>query len=351
MLLCVPSAADTVDGVETRFPSMYENDSLRAQVLTGVRLTVNDEFAAAESLFIGLAGTHKESPIGPMFVAAAIHAQMLDEESPSRRYEFDRWINETQRRTKNWRNAEPDNGEPEFILGAAEGYSAVFEARWGGWFAALKTGLRSKNHCDDALRKDSSLVDALIGIGNFNYWKSAKTEFINWLPIVTDDREKGLVQLRRVITDGVFSKAAARASLAWALINEGDYTNALAHADTLRAEYPGGGSPLWIAGYACFGLYRWEDALEHYTELEHRINARGAGNYYNLIECAYYQAHCYQGLGKWREALAACHKALAYPIQPDIEERQKDKLRELRSLQKTLKELVTGTAATEQNTQ
>jgi tetratricopeptide (TPR) repeat protein len=326
---------------------MYDNDSLRARVLTGIHLTVNDEFAAAESLFVDLAGTYQESPIGTMFLAATIHAQMLDEESPSRRYEFERWINETRRRGENWRSAKPDNGEPEFILGAAEGHDAVFEARWGGWFAALKKGLRSKNRCDDALRKDSSLVDAYIGIGNYNYWKSAKTEFINWLPIITDDRAKGITQLKQVIAEGVFSTAAARASLAWVFINEGDYTAALAHADTLLREFPGGKSPLWIAAYACFGLYRWEDALSYYSALEERINTTGPGNYFNLIDCAYYQAHCHQGLGQWREALAACHKALAYPIQPDIEKRQQDKLDELRDLQKTLKELVTGTAAAE----
>jgi tetratricopeptide (TPR) repeat protein len=183
-------------------------------------------------------------------------------------------------------------------------------------------------------------VDAYLGIGNYNYWKSVKTDFINWLPIVADDRQKGLEQLRYVTADGALSRSAARVSLCWALMHEGDFTEALAHADTLATEYPGAKGPLWIKAYASFGLYRWADALNLYNELERRILAAGPGNYYNLIDCAFFEAQCHHGLGQWSEALNACHKALAYPAPKEIEERQMDKLDRLRKLQNKLKVMV-----------
>jgi hypothetical protein len=123
-------------------------------------------------------------------------------------------------------------------------------------------------------------------------------------------------------------------------MHEDDFTAALAHADTLATEYPGAKGPLWIKAYANFGLYRWADALNMYNELERRILAVGPGNYYNLIDCAYFEAQCHVGLGQWSDAMNACHKALAYPAAKDIEERQKDKLEHLRELQKDLKEMV-----------
>jgi len=319
---------------------MYQNDSLRGAILTGIHLTANDQFAAAESLFTELAGEHPSSPVGPLFTAATIHAQMLDEESPARHDEFEQWLTKAETLAENWRKAQPSSGEPEFVLGAALGYDAVYESRWGGWFAAAKKGLRAKNHFAEAVKLDTTLVDAYLGIGNYNYWKSVKTDFINWLPIVADDHRKGLEQLRYVIADGVFSKSAARVSLCWALMHDGEFDVALAHADTLKAEYPDAKAPLWIKAYASFHLYRWSDALNLYNELEQRILAVGPGNYYNLIDCAYYEAQSHNGLGQWTDALKACHKALAYPAPTDIKKRQKDKLNRLRDLQKELKEMV-----------
>ena len=330
-------AAETASA---EFPSLLQTDSLRETVLSGINLAANDQFAAAESLFAGLVQVYPSSPIGPLFVAATIHAQMLDEESPARYSEFETWLTMAETRAENWRTAEPESGEPEFMLGATLGYDAVCESRWGGWFAALKKGLRAKNRFADALERDSTLVDAYLGIGNFNYWKSVKTDFINWLPIIADDRQKGLDQLRRVASEGILSKAAARVSLCWALMHEGDYTSALAHADTLAAEYPDAKGPLWIKAYASFGLYRWTEALGLYNELEPRILTIGPGNYYNLIDCAFFQAQCHYGLGEWAEALNACHMALAYPVPQDVEKRQKEKLDRLKDLQKDLKAMV-----------
>jgi tetratricopeptide (TPR) repeat protein len=337
LILVAPSWADEDS---TRYVSLFTPGPFQDTILTGINLTANDKFAEAESLFVDVGQSHPHSPIGPLFAAAAIHAHMLDTESPARFNEFETWLTLAERRAKEWRDADPESGEPEFILGAALGYDAVYESRWGGWFAALKKGLRAKNRFADALKRDSTLIDAYLGIGNYNYWKSVKTDFINWLPIVADDRRKGLDQLRRVTTEGTLSKAAASVSLCWALMHDGDFTSALAQADTLGMQHPDAKTPLWIKAYASYGLYRWDDALKLYGELERRILADGPGNYYNLIDCAYFEARCYYDLGRWSDAMNACHKALAYPAPREIQKRQDDKLDDLRKLQKELKEMV-----------
>ena len=164
-------------GLRTRYPSFFHVDSLKMIIQKGIELTFTDRFAKAESLYAAVSDAYPSSPIGPLFAAATVHAQMLDSESPQRRGDFLRWLNMSKERAERWRAAEPRNGEPEFVLGAALGYQAVYESRWGGWFAALKQGLRSKNRFAAALKKDLSLADAFLGIGNFNYWKSVKTDF------------------------------------------------------------------------------------------------------------------------------------------------------------------------------
>lgn len=322
------------------YPSMFHDDSLRIIILEGVRLTFNDRFAAAESLYAHLALTFPQSPTGPLFAAATIHAQMLDSESPQRHADLERWLDEAKSRALRWHAIEAQNAEPEFVLGAAAGYEAVFESRWGGWLAALKQGLRSKGHFDAAIRRDPDLTDAYLGIGNYNYWKSVKTDFINWLPLIPDDKTKGLEQLRHVATAGLLAAAAGRVSLGWALINERRYEEALAQGDTLALLFPDGKGPLWIRALASFALSRWEQSRALYNEIERRILAEGPGNYYNLIDCAFFRAQCNFHSGRWSETLSECHKALAYPTLPGTRERQKNKLARLRRLQSELKEKV-----------
>ncbi|MBI5867517.1 MAG: hypothetical protein HZB43_04385 [candidate division Zixibacteria bacterium] len=339
VVLCsLDASSDQLDA--NLYPSVFRNDSLRQIVRRGIELTFNDQFTAAESLFARVANEYPVSPIGPLFAAAAVHAQMLDGESAIRSDEFFAWLNRTKVLAERWRDADPKSGEPEFVLGAALGYQAVYESRWGGWFAALKQGMRSKNRFADALKRDSTLTDALLGIGNFNYWKSAKTDFINWTGIIADDRTKGLAQLAKAATSGVLCRAPARVSLGWALINERRYAEAYACAETLAIEFPQGKGPLWIEALAKFGLYEWDQSRQLYADLERPLLAEGSGNYFNLIDCAYFCALCNFYSGRWRQTLDDCHKGLAYPAPPDIRDRQSSKLKKLRELQESVKQKI-----------
>lgn len=335
LLSSVTAAGET--SPKSDYPSIFKDDSLKETVLQGIELTFNDQFTTAESLFAEVAKSYPASPVGPLFAAATVHAQMLDSESPQRRGDFFAWLDRARNLAERWRDKEAGSGEPEFVLGAALGYQAVYESRWGGWFSALKQGLRSKNRFAEALKKDSSLTDALMGIGNFHYWKSVKTDFINWTGLIADDRNMGLSQLEQAAKASVFCRAPARVSLGWVLINEHRYAEAFACAESLRAEFPLGKGSLWIAALAKFGLYEWDESRRLYTVLERRLLAEGPGNYYNLIDCAYFCALCDYYSGRWRETLENCHKGLAYPALPGIRDRQASKLKKLRDLQEEVK--------------
>jgi hypothetical protein len=348
VIAAVPAAAGAVDtDTGGRYPSFWRDDSLRAQVLAGIEATGNDRYAIAESLFSDLSRRFPSSPVGPLFVAGTFQAQMLDCESSERYAEFRVWLTETERRARALIGLNTAVSEAEFALGAAAGYDAVYESQWGGWFAALKKAMRANGHFQAALAADSSFFDAYLGIGNYNYWKSAGTGFLRWLPFIPDTRERGLQQMLTAAQRGTFARQAARASLATALLHEERYAEALAHADTLAARFPEAKSPLWIMAQADFKLYRWEASRDLYGEIERRILLVGPGNYYNLIECAYYRARCDFEDGRWRDALTECHRALAYPAPWEIKDRQKDKLKELRKLQERLKRLVATTSHAE----
>lgn len=327
---------------EPGYVSFRQDSVLRAGCLAGIQATLNDRFAEAESLFAGLASEFPESPLGPLFAAGAVQAQMIDTESPARSASMSRWLEESRRRTQRLRASGAAPAEVAFFAGIALGYEAIYESRWGGWFAALKQGLRAKNRFREAFREDSTLVDALVGIGNYHYWKAARTDFINWLPFIPDTREQGLAELRRVISAGTVTREAARASLARALIHDERYAEALAHADTLAGEFPDGKVPLWMQAQANFGLYRWDAAHDLFDEIERRLRRDGPGNYFNLLVCAYHRAFCDFESGRWGEAIDECLQAMAYPLSEPVRKRHKKTLSELRDLKRKLKTMLKG---------
>jgi tetratricopeptide (TPR) repeat protein len=327
--------------VESAAPSVITLDAIRERALEGLALSLNDRFRSADSMLVELSESAPLSPLGPLFAAGNLQAEMIDTESDALRQRFLDRVNLAQTRVEaaiSLRGASV--AEEEFVLGVIAGYRAVYESRWGGWFAALKGGLRAKKHFERAIKLDSTMCDAYLGLGSYNFWKSAKTDWVNWLPVVSDSRNKGISMLERATQCGVYTRATAHAALASAFFHDGRYHEALAQADTLARLAPGGKAHLWLRARAHYSLYEWDSATHAFDLLEARIRADGKGNYFNLIECAYYRAQCHWGAGRYEQALNECGRALTYPAPDDIKVRQRKHLNELRTLQRKLLRLL-----------
>lgn len=327
---------------------LRQDDSLKSAALSAIALTYNDHFADAESVLVQMADASADCPLAPMLLAGTIHAGMLDSESHDRRGDFRRWLTETHRRALALSADDPQSAsEAAFAQGMTLAYDAAYEAHFGGRFATIKKGIRARNRFNETLAADSSFIDAYFGLGSYNYWKAAATDFINWLPLIPDKRDLGMEQLSRAIHGGTFARAAARAALAWALFNDERFDEAYAHGDTLRAEFPDGKGPLWIMAQSGFALYHWDQAHDLFDEIEERIRLDGPGNYYNLVECGWYRARCDYESGRWRDALNECLSTLAYPIPKAMHKRQKKKLQDLRDMKRDLKTMLNSGALTD----
>jgi len=321
---------------DAKYVSFRLNDSLTARTLEGIRASIDDRFRTADSIFLALSSSYPLSPLGPLFVAGNVQAEMLDAESEELRDRFLGYVAEAERRAKSLTGSDAARSDAEFALGVAAGYRVVHEYKWGGWLAALKHGLVAKKHFQRSLELDSGQCDANLGLGSYHYWKSAKTNWINWLPLIPDARRRGIDMLIRAMCCGTFARQTARVALTGALINEERYGDAIAHADTLATLFPNARGPLWLKAKSFFALYEWDSAVVLFDALETRIRESGTFNYYNLIECAYHRAQCHWGASRYREALSECGKALTYPAGDETRKRQKKRLNELRQMQRKL---------------
>jgi hypothetical protein len=294
----------------------------------GVYANALEDYRHAESLFVKLSLEEPDHPMGPLMRAATLNVEMVDNERYARAEEFWALLDTAEARAKSWVKAHPGDAWAACCLGHVHGYRAVWEGRFGSWFKALKRGLNARGAYHEALKADSNCIDAYIGLGSYHYWKSAKSEFINWLPVlVNDDKEKGLREMHVALERGWFTQGAAAAGLVAMNRHRKQFDSALALAREWQAVYPEGKAFLWGQAYCLFDLRRDAEALAVFDSLKARLAADTGQGWFNYIEVDFCRAELFDCLGDGARAAAIMDTVLAYPATEGERKRQKSRLK------------------------
>jgi tetratricopeptide (TPR) repeat protein len=125
-----------------------------------------------------------------------------------------------------------------FVAGSAYGMRGFYYMRDNKWFRALGSAVRGVQLMKRAVWMDPNLIDAKLGAGMYNYWRSVMTKNINFLPFFGDRRKEGIAEVKEVIEKGVYSKDLAEANLAFIYGQENKYKKARLIVDKYLALYP-----------------------------------------------------------------------------------------------------------------
>jgi tetratricopeptide (TPR) repeat protein len=295
----------------------------------GVYANAQEDYRHAESLFVALSVAEPGHPMGPLMHAATLNVEMVDNEVYDRGSEFLRLLDTASARADRWLKEHPDDAWVHCFKGHIYGYRAVWESRFGSWFVAMKRGLNARGAYHDALDRDSLLWDAFVGLGSYHYWKSARSEFINWLPvIVNDDKDKGLREMHVALERGHFVRGAAAAGLVAIQLHRKECDSALVLAREWQAVYRYGKAFWWGQAYALFGLQRWAEALDAWDSLRARVVADDGQGLINYVEIDWHRGMIYAALGDVERACAVMDTVLAYPVSDDERKRVKERLKD-----------------------
>jgi tetratricopeptide (TPR) repeat protein len=307
-----------------------------AQIRLGISLAFVDDYDGAKDVFEGFITNDSTDYAGYLFLAGVYHAKMIDAEDYSDRDTFTVLIDKSIRFAEQALKDGADTAWAELTIGNAHGYVAALEGKVGSWWTAVKQGMKAKNHWLEALRADSTLADAYLGLGNYHYWKSAKTEFINWLPFVKDRKEQGIEELDIALDSSLFSGTMACNSLVWVYLDDGRPVAALASAHELEERYPNSRMVLWALAFSSSHAGQYPQALSYFGRIITQTEQHPS-NYFNLIECRFHRAKIFELLGRYESALSECDSILSYPVPEETCKRQKDKLKKARKLQEHLR--------------
>jgi tetratricopeptide (TPR) repeat protein len=177
------------------------------------------------------------------------------------------------------------------------------------WFTALSAGVNSISEFEKILSVDSNFYEAYIAIGTFEYWKSRKMEFMNWLPFSNDTKNIGIEQLIIAIDSSGYNAHLAINSLIWIYIDQKRFDDAIKVGERALKEFPESRTFKWGLARA----YEERDpakAIEIYKDILDSYPSSLRANYKNIITLKHLIAQQYAKTGDNENALRYCNEIL-----------------------------------------
>jgi tetratricopeptide (TPR) repeat protein len=207
------------------------------------------------------------------------------------------------------------------FIGAAHGFGALNRFRRGEWMSAYASILNAVDNLQQALEIDPHVYDAYMGIGAYNYWRTARSGFVRSVAFwMADRREIGLAQMGFVVNNGVYSVHETGYNLIAALIDHGRPGQALERvAENIRIKGSAGLIDLYYRGRALEVQNRWLPAAETFGALSVRLAEAPLATAGYRAECRYREALGLYRANRHTEAFAASEAAVDFVRQRDPE--------------------------------
>lgn len=303
-----------------------DEEPLRGKIMEGILLTIDNRFDEAERLYEELIRQYPDHPMGYFYKGATIQAQMLDAEDYSRRKEFFHLMALTINKARALRKVRPSDAWLFFYEGSAFLYRSFMKSKQGSWFGAYRDAVRGVGRLELALKQDSTLYDAYLGLGSYKYWKSARANFLLWLHFISDEREEGIELVRKSIRKGQFVYWIGRDQLCWILLDKGDCRQALQLARENHRAYPRSRFFRWTLVEAAFKCGEYDLSAELYHQLLEEVKQLPKNNHYNELECLVRLAEIGVKNQNWEVAYRYADEALRIPLSSDIRKRAEKKM-------------------------
>ena len=204
----------------------YPDRSVNSFLKSGIDDIINQNYAQAKNEFEILNSKYPDLPLGKIYLAATEIARSYDYGEEYNGEVISKCLNSARDQSEKLVDKYPADIWNHYFLGLAEGYISYYEGLNGSWITSLKEGINSASKFEDCLKMNSEFIEAYSGLGNYKYWKSKKTEFLNWLPFVHDERAEGIKYLEKAVDKSSYNNYLAVNSLIWIHIDQKNYNKA-----------------------------------------------------------------------------------------------------------------------------
>ena len=298
------------------YSQVYPNDRVDFLLKSGINSIINQDYETAKGYFNSLTIEFPDLPLGKIYLAANKIAEEYDYGEDYDEEFILTNLDEAREQSENLMDSDEVNIWYEYFYALAEGYTAYFHALNESWFSALNTGYNSISEFEKILTADKNFYEAYIAIGTFQYWKSRKTEFMDWLPFNNDTRKIGIERLIVAIDSSSYNSYLAINSLIWIYVDQKKYEDAISVSKKALTKFPDSRTFKWGMARA----YEEIDPLKAialYNEILNSYPVLKNEKFKNEITLKHIIAQQYAKLGNKKNALKYCNEILSIKNLPE----------------------------------
>ena len=260
------------------------SDRIDSLITTGIDQTLRCEFDSVMVTFNIFKQKKPEHFVGYFYLAATLQSEMMDYESDSRKDEFYSLIDKAVHVGELQVQIDENDSWTHFYLGTTYLYKGMFQAKSGSLISGFISAKNGIAHLKQALQIDSTLYDAYLGLGSYEYWSGRLYKYLKWLPWIKDNRKEGVKKLRLAVQKGTFSKWIGINSLAWIEYDRKNFFQSLMLFRRGLRKYPESRFFLWGYADCLFMLKDYKGAVFVYQKLLEDIKTTTPNYGYNEAE-------------------------------------------------------------------
>lgn len=162
------------------------------------------------------------------------------------------------------------NADPWDLLlaGGTLGISGFYRFHNEKWFAALRDASTAFHSLEKCYRKDPpKAIDALLGIGLYDYWRSHFTRKLRFLPFFPDRREEGIAKMIKAKSESEFSSVLGEISLAFIDFQEKRYPKVMETTGGLLKRYPQNTILRMLRGETLLAMKKYAETIKEFEAI------------------------------------------------------------------------------------
>jgi tetratricopeptide (TPR) repeat protein len=300
----------------------------------------NDKFKKAEFDSKQIIKKYPDNPAGYFFYASVLNSFMEFLQSEDHENEFYQYCDIAINKGEKLLDKDQNNIWAQFFIAGSNGLKGTYESRYDRWLTAFKHGWRGVVIFKEILKKHPDIHDVNYGLSTYDYWRSAKTKMLWWLPGVEDKRDESISILFSLLELGKYVKENASLSLIDILINEKRYEDSFPVIQKFLNQYPHNLTCWWKKVLIEIEIKNFEEAEKSCAYILERIESGNFDNTYNSMLIHYYYSKLYFLKKQYELCLKELKFIKTIKVTSLSEKRLEDEFKDLASLERKVQRIL-----------
>ena len=298
---------------------------------TGSDYILTGRYDDAEQVFDRMIANYPDEPAGYIMKAAVLHYFSVDYDDDTRSTEYYRLVDMAEQYAQKKVDLDRDDTWAWYFLNSAKILKAVRSVHGGHFVTGILKGRSGHLGMMKIIAGNGDFDDAYLTTGSYRFWKSQATKKAHWLPLVGDDRERGIAEVKRGIGSGKLVSPTSMTVLIEMLLVY-DVDRAVMLSRDYAERYPACRLFTWQFGEALIKAGAHDEAVRVLTKIAEEMSVDPNDNGSGPLRCWWKLGEMCYNLGKHEDSRKYCREVIRIGQDKTVYEHQHKRIEKARKI-------------------